>query len=214
MRANWERKTGKEILRFRINGGGELASNDFVKVLEAAGIERDVVPRYEHWKNGKMERVFRTLQGQMLAMLTVAQLPLTYWGEAALTAGFLFNLTTSSTLPNNVTPFELMKTTKPDVSHLRTWGVCCFAHVPVELQTKLGHKSVECLFMGYPPGGRSYRVCSLATNHFFDSGNVIFDENIPYLALHEASSTPVDYSSLPFSPTVHAPLSSTPSVDI
>lgn len=47
-------------------------------------------------------------------MLTAAQLPLTYWGEAALTAAFLFNLTTSSTLPNNVTPFEILKTTKPD----------------------------------------------------------------------------------------------------
>src|ERR1700678_2816910 len=212
MKANWERKTGKKILRFRIDGAGELASNDFVSVSESMGIERDVVPHYEHWKNGKMERVFRTLQGRMLAMLTAAQLPLTYWGEAALTAGFLFNLTTSSTLPDNVTPFELMKTTKPDVSHLRTWGVRCFAHVPVELQTKLGNKSVECLFMGYPTGGRGYRVRSLATNHFFDSGNVIFDENIPYHALHEVSSTPVDYSSLPFPPTVHAPQSSTTSL--
>lgn len=205
MRASWERKTAKKILRFRIDGEGELASNEFVRVLETAGIERDVVPRYEHWKNGKMERVFRTLQGRMLAMLTAAQLPLTYWGEAALTAAFLFNLTTSSTLPNGITPYEILKTTKPDVSHLRTWGVRCFAHVPVELQTKLGNKSVECLFMGYPPSGRGYRVRSLATNHFFDSGNVIFDENIPYHALHEVSSTPVDYSSLPFPATVAHP---------
>jgi hypothetical protein len=205
MRANWERKTRKKILRFGINGGGELASNDFVRVLEAAGIKRDVVPRYEHWKNGKMERVFRTLQGRMLAMLTAAQLPLTYWGEASLTATFFFNLTTASTLPNNVTPYELLNSTKPDVSHLRAWGVCCFAHVPVEFQTKLGNKSVECLFMGYPPGGRGYHVRSLATNHFFDSGNVIFDENISYHALHEVSSPPVDYSSLSFPPTVLNP---------
>jgi len=41
-------------------------------------------------------------------------------------------------------------------------------------------------------------VHSLTTNHFFDSGNVIFDENIPYRALHEVSSTPIDYSPLPF----------------
>ena len=205
MRANWERKTRKKILRFRIDGGGELANNDFVRVLELAGIERDVVPRYEHWKNGKMERVFRTLQGRMLAMLTAAQLPLTYWGEAALTAAILFNLTTSSTLLQGITPYEILQTTKPDVSHLRTWGVRCFAHVPVELQTKLGNKSVECLFMGYPPGGRGYRVRSLATNHFFDSGNVIFDENIPYHALHEVSTTPVDYSSLPFPPDLPEP---------
>ena len=149
-----------------------------------------------------MERVFRTIQGRMLAMLMAAQLPLTYWGEAALTAGFLFNLTVSSTLPKDKTPFELLKNTKPDVSHLRVWGVRCFTHVPLELQTKLGAKSCECLFMVYPPSGRGYHVRSLATNHFFDSGNVIFDENIPYHALHEVSSTPKDYSSLPFPATV------------
>jgi hypothetical protein len=134
-----------------------------------------------------MERVFCTIQGRMLAMLTATQLPVTYWGEAALTAGFLFNLTISSALPKNITPFEILKNAKPDVSHLKVWGVCCFAHIPVELQTKLGAKSCECLFMGYPPSGRGYRVRSLTTNHFFDSGNVIFDENIPYHALHEVS---------------------------
>ena len=67
-KAKWERKTGKKILRFRVDGAGELGGNDFVKALEGMGIERDVTPRYEHWKNGKMERVFRTIQGRMLAM--------------------------------------------------------------------------------------------------------------------------------------------------
>ena len=199
-------------MRFRVDGAGELGSDEFVKALEGMGIERDVTPRYEHWKNGKMERVFRTIQGRMLAMLTAAQLPLTYWGEAALTAGFLFNLSISSSLPKDVTPFEVLKSTKPDVSYLKVWGVRCFAHVPVELQTKLGAKSCECLFLGYPPSGRGYRVRSLATNHFFDSGNVIFDENIPYHALHEVSSAPVDYSPLPF-PT-GAPGDITPPGDI
>ena len=59
--------------------------------------------------------------------------------------------------------------------------------------------------MGYPPGSHGYHVHSLATNHFFNSGNIIFDENIPYHALHEVSSTPVDYSSLPFPAAVLAP---------
>ncbi len=201
-------------MHFRIDRAGELGSNEFVKALEEMGIERDVVPRYKHWKNGKMERVFHTIQGRMLAMLTAAQLPLTYWGEAALTAGFLFNLTISSTLPKNVTPFEILKHTKPDVSHLKVWGVRCFAHVPVELQTKLGVKSCECLFMGYPPSGRGYRVRSLATNHFFDSGNVIFDENIPYHALHEISSSPIDYSTLPFPTSIPDVTPVTPVADL
>ena len=198
LQAKWERKLGVKVQRFRCDGGGELAggSRRFAAQLEGQGIERDVTPPYEHWKNGRVERVMRTLQGRILSMLAAAQLPLTYWGEAALTAAYLFNLTVTSTLPSGVTPFEMFHGRKPDVSHLRVWGVRCFAHVPVELRGKLGEKSRECLFMGYPPSQRGYRVRDVQTNHFFTSGSVIFDENIPYRARHEVTSD-VDYSTLP-----------------
>jgi len=41
-------------------------------------------------------------------------------------------------------------------------------------------------------------VRSITTHHFFTSGNVIFDENIPYNSLHSVPATANDYSSLPF----------------
>jgi len=52
--------------------------------------------------------------------------------------------------------------------------------------------------MGYPPGERGYRVRSIATNHFFTSGNVIFDENIAYNSIHSIPASAHDYSALPF----------------
>ena len=52
--------------------------------------------------------------------------------------------------------------------------------------------------MGYPPGERGYRVRSIATNHFFTSGNVIFDENIAYNSIHPLPATAHDYLALPF----------------
>src|SRR5258708_39853678 len=52
--------------------------------------------------------------------------------------------------------------------------------------------------MGYPPGERGYRVRSIATHHFFTSGNVIFDENIPYHSIHSVPTSTQDYSGLPF----------------
>ncbi|KAF9470222.1 hypothetical protein BDN70DRAFT_766701, partial [Pholiota conissans] len=66
------------------------------------------------------------------AMMTTAQLPMTYWGEAALTASYLLNMTTTSTLPDGTTPFEAFYGRKPNVKHLRVFGVRCFAHVPEE----------------------------------------------------------------------------------
>ena len=52
--------------------------------------------------------------------------------------------------------------------------------------------------MGYPPGQHGYWVCSIATHHFFTSGNVIFDENIPYNSLHSLPVIANDYSTLSF----------------
>jgi hypothetical protein len=131
VKAKWERKTGKKILRFRCDGAGEFRG-DFAKHLELEGVEVDVTAPYEHWMNGKIERFMRTIESRIRAMMTTAQLPETYWGEAALTASYLLNLTTTSTLPNGKTPFEVFHGRRPDITHLRTWGTRCFAHVPRE----------------------------------------------------------------------------------
>jgi hypothetical protein len=131
----------------------------------------------------------------MLAMLTWARLPLTYWREAALTASYLYNRALQS-LPPDVMLYEMYHKKKPNISHLRVFGPCAFAHVPLELQTKLGVKLRECSFMGYVPGQKGYRVCDVATETLFSATAVIFDENSPYKPLHDISPTsaPLDAS--------------------
>lgn len=163
LQAKWERKLGLKVQRFRCDRGGELAggSHRFAVQLEAQGIERDVTPPYEHWKNGRIERVMRTLQGRIISMLVAAQLPLTYWGEAALTAAYLFNLTVTFTLPSSITPFEMFHGHQPDVSHLRVWGVRCFAHVPIELRGKLGEKSRNAYAILLPNEGTMFTMYRL-----------------------------------------------------
>jgi hypothetical protein len=49
--------------------------------------------------------------------------------------------------------------------------------------------------MGYPIGGRGYRLCLLLTNHFFNSGNVIFDETTPYCSMHSIPNSANTYDS-------------------
>ena len=75
--------------------------------LALVGIKVEVVVAYEHWKNGWIERYMQTIQGKIHAMLVTAQLPMTYWGEVALTAAYLQNLTSTSTLPSSITPFKV-----------------------------------------------------------------------------------------------------------
>ena len=93
----------------------------FTKVLEDAGIERQLAAPYAHQQNGKAEQAIRTLEGHSLAMLEAAGLPLTLWGEAVLTAAYLWNRTKSTALPPGKTPYEMVNNRKPDLTHLRVF---------------------------------------------------------------------------------------------
>jgi len=55
-------------------------------------------------------------------MLHHAGLPQTYWGEAALTVAYLHNRTESRALPPGRTPYEMLHSQRPNLSHLRVWG--------------------------------------------------------------------------------------------
>jgi hypothetical protein len=113
----------------------------------------------------------------MYAMLDHAKQSRALWGEAALTAAYLFNRSESRALPPGITPYEALHGLKPDLSHLRVFGARCFARIPAELQVKLGPHSREAVFMGYPPGVKAWRCRDKGTGTFFNSRDVIFDES-------------------------------------
>lgn len=177
-RARWETRSGLRVKTFRSDNGGEfLTGTAFSAELAAAGIERQLSAPYAHQQNGKAERVIRTIEGRMYAMLDHAKLPRALWGEAALCAAYLFNRTESRALAPGVTPYEALHQVKPDLSHLRVFGARCFARIPAELQTKLGPRSREAIFLGYPPGVKAWRCRDKETGAFFNSRDVIFDES-------------------------------------
>ena len=174
----WETKYSRRVKSFQSDNGGKFIGSSVIAALDAAGISHSLSTPYMHQQNGVAEQIIHTIEGHLLAMLHLAGLPQTYWGEAALTAAYLHNQTESRVLPPGRTPYEMLHGQHPNLSHLRVWGCRAFACVPLELQGKLGPKSREVLFMGYPPGVKGYRVCDVTTGQFFNSHNVVFDENL------------------------------------
>ncbi|KIK18677.1 hypothetical protein PISMIDRAFT_14173 [Pisolithus microcarpus 441] len=141
-----------------------------------AGIEHRRSVAYAHQQNGKAERGICTVEGQALAALNQASLSAAYFREAVLTIGYLWNLTTMRVLPENKTPFEMLYGYKPDVSHLQVFSSQSFSHILPERCTKNGPHSSEALFMGYPDGIKGWRLRDCATGAFFNSRDIIFDE--------------------------------------
>ena len=95
----WETKYSRWVKSFQSDNGGEFIGSPFVSALDAAGISHRLSAPYMHQQNGVAEQIIRTIEGWLLAMLHLAGLPQTYWGEAALTAAYLHNRMESRVLP-------------------------------------------------------------------------------------------------------------------
>ena len=173
----WELRLDRKVKALRVDNAGEYLSGPFTSYLNRHGIQRELSAPYAHQQNGRAERVIRTIEGRVRSMLSAARAPRTLWGEAALACAYLFMRTPSRSLPGKMTPYEAVYGRKPDLLNLRVWGCRCFARIPTELQTKLGVKSRECIFMGYPEGVKGYRVRDRSSSTFFNSRDVIFDES-------------------------------------
>ena len=91
------------------------------------------------------ERHNRTLSDMVRSMMSVTDLPLSFWGYALETTTFTLNRAPSKSVEK--TPYELWFGKKPKLSFLKVWG--CDAYVK-RLQTeKLESKADKCVFIGY-----------------------------------------------------------------
>ena len=72
---------------------------------------------------------------------------------------------------------EAWSGTKPNVTHLRTFGCIAYAHIPSELRKKLDDKSEKCIFTGYSETSKAYRIYNPITKKLILSRDVQFLEN-------------------------------------
>ena len=162
---------------------------------------------YAHQQNGKSERYIRTIEEGGQALLADAGLPMSFWLDAVLTRQYLVNRLPTSTLPDNLTPFEVLTMgKKPDLSHLRVWGCECFVAIPGELRPKAGFKRFRAIFVGYEDHRTGWRVRDLQGKYSF-SNDVVFNENtsgrlgiprsLPSLPDQLRVSSPSDFTSRP-----------------
>jgi hypothetical protein len=102
------------------------------------GIVVQQTAAYAHQQAGKIERYVRTIEERGQTLIADSGLPMSFWGWAVLTSQYLRNRLPTSTLTPNTTPFQVLTSKKPDLSHLRVWGCQCFPAIPTEIQMKAG----------------------------------------------------------------------------
>ena len=171
-----ERSKGVVVKTIRCGGELELTAGKMGDHFLSKGIIVQRTVPYAHQQNGKSERYIRTIEEGGQALLADAGLPMSFWLDAMLTRQYLVNRLPTSTLSNNLTPYEVITNgRKPDLSHLRVWGCDCYVAVPDELRAKAGSKRFRAIFVGYEEHRVGWRVRDLHGKYSF-SNDVIFNE--------------------------------------
>ena len=166
---------GHKVLVVRSDNGGEFISHDFDALLEERGSRRERSAAYTPEQNGVAERLNRTLLNSVRALLHDSQLDGRFWDEALLTAAYIHNRVPTRAL-NGKTPHEAWFGRKPRVVHLRVFGSLAFAHVPKVGRSKLASRALRCIFLGYQPDAKAYRLWDIAAKTIIVSRDVDFWE--------------------------------------
>ncbi|KAA0059674.1 retrovirus-related pol polyprotein from transposon tnt 1-94 [Cucumis melo var. makuwa] len=132
-KAEVENESGKTIKILRSDRGGEYMDLQFQDYLIEHGIQLKLSAPNMPQQNGVLERRNRTLLDMVCSMMSLAQLPDSFWGYALETTIYILNNVLSKSVSE--TPYELWKGRKGSLCHFRIWR--CLAHV-------LGMNDVDC----------------------------------------------------------------------
>ena len=100
-----ENHGNKKIKFVRSDRGGEYLSYEFGLHLKQCGIVSQLTPPGTPQRNGVSECCNGTLLDMVRSMMSLTDLPLSFWGYALETAAFTLNRTPSKSV--EPTPFEL-----------------------------------------------------------------------------------------------------------
>ncbi|KAK1664315.1 hypothetical protein QYE76_052474 [Lolium multiflorum] len=106
------------------------------------------------------------------SMMSLTDLPLSFWGYALETAAFTLNRAPSKSV--ETTPYELWFGKKPKLSFLKVWG--CDAYVKKLQPDKLEPKAEKCVFIGYPKETIGYTFYHRSEGKIFVAKNGSFLE--------------------------------------
>ncbi|KAL2229041.1 UNVERIFIED_CONTAM: Retrovirus-related Pol polyprotein from transposon RE1 [Sesamum indicum] len=206
----------KQIQVIRTDNGAEFLSSTFQNFLLNSGILHQRSCAYTPQQNGVVERKHRTLLEIARSIMFQASFPRHFWGDAVLAATYLVNRFPSSVLAWK-TPYEILHKRAPTYSHLRAIGCLCFAIKPEPHLSKFDKRSSKCVFVGYPPGQKAYKVYDLESKTFFTSRNVRFlEDHFPFASVKPTPS-PIPLAVIPLTEDVSdapsSPQSPSPSSD-
>lgn len=188
-------KLKRTIKTLRSDNGGEYLNGELQEYLKEKGVNHEFTTVYTPQQNGKAERYNRTLIEMTRCILHNANIHVSWWAEAVLTANYILNVTTI--VPGTtMTAYEYWTGHQPDLSTLRVFGCVAYVHIPKEHRRKLDYKSIKCIFIGYDVSRKAYRLWDPMNKRLLISRDVEFNETVPGGSLDTNNTSNSSWSAL------------------
>ncbi|KAK2967762.1 hypothetical protein RJ640_029658 [Escallonia rubra] len=169
----------------RSDNGGEYLSAEIQQYLKAHGIIHQTTCSNTPQQNGVAERKNRHLLEVVRASLIEAHLPLSYWGEALISAAYLINRVPSRTIDYQTPSQALVEAiVAPVLPNLppHVFGCVAFVHLHKHQRNKLSPRALRCVFVRYAAHQKGYRCYHPPTHKMFITLDVVFHEDLMYFS--------------------------------
>ena len=140
-----ENKLSTKIKALRTYRGREYLSEQFKIFCDEKGIARQLTIHYTPQQNGVAERRNRTLFDMVRSMMAQANLPISFWGDALLTAAYILNRVPSKSVSS--TPYKLWNGVEPNLGYFHPRGCAAYIHNTSHEYEKLGPRRKKCIFI-------------------------------------------------------------------
>ena len=131
-----ETQVSKCIKTFRSDNALEYTQYAFQALLHSYGTIHHLTCLGTSQQNGRAKRKLCHILDTVCALLLSANIPASFWGEAALNAVHAINRIPSAVIHNQI-PYERLFGSPPNYLHLRSFGSACFVLFQAHEHNKL-----------------------------------------------------------------------------
>lgn len=162
------------LSRIRCDNGGEYINNKLEDYCKQKGVILETTIRDNPEQNGKAEKLNDTLLSKARTLLISAGLAPSMWGEAVLTAAYLYNRTPS--VNNSKLAAVIWYNKDIDYSRIKVFGSDAYCHKSVKQRVgKFDSRSNKLIFVGYSLNG--YRLWDAVHKRIIVDRDVDFNED-------------------------------------
>ena len=175
---------GDSVKGLRTDNAKDFIDHELREFLASEGIRHKTSCPYTPQQNGLAERKIGDIVDKARTLLIQATAPLNLWGFAIVTATHLINRLPSKILGFQ-SPIGILEEKYPEVRlktglSVKNFGCVAYVQNLVHKNNKWSTKVLKCVFLGYSPTQKGYKVYNPLTQKYLVSKYLVFDERTFY----------------------------------